>query len=66
MKESQNKMILAYMKSGKSITPLEALNLFGCLRLSGRIFDLRGQGVPVKSEFFRTLGGKLVKKYWID
>jgi hypothetical protein len=66
MKESQNQMILAYMKSGKSITPLEALNLFGCFRLGARCFDLRSQGIQIKSEFVTLPNQKKVKKYWID
>ena len=41
---TQNQRILDYLKSGKTLTPLEALNKFGCLRLSARIFNLREQG----------------------
>lgn len=37
---SQNKAILQHLQKGNSITPLEALHLFGCLRLSARIHDL--------------------------
>jgi hypothetical protein len=66
MKESQNQMILAYMKSGKSITPLEALNLFGCFRLGARCFELKAKGVQIKSEFVTLPNQKKVKRYWID
>ena len=38
---SQHKDILNYLKAGNSITPIEALNLFGCFRLSAVIFDLK-------------------------
>lgn len=42
---SQNQKILTYLKKHpKGITPLEALNLCGCLRLSARIFDLKEAG----------------------
>ena len=41
---AQNKRILAHLKRGHPITPLEALRRFECLRLSGRIFDLRRDG----------------------
>ena len=44
MSESQNKLILEYLEIGNKITPLEALNNFGCFRLSSRIFDLRQKG----------------------
>ena len=36
--ESQNKQIKAWLESGKSITPLDALNLFGSFRLGGEDF----------------------------
>lgn len=49
-KKSQTELILDYLKTGKSITPMEALHLFGCFRLSGRILDLRKMGYPIKTE----------------
>lgn len=39
--ESQNKQILNYLRLGYSITPFSALKKFGCLRLGGRIWELR-------------------------
>lgn len=39
--ESQCKRILAYLLNGSRITSLEALRLFGCMRLASRISDLR-------------------------
>ena len=44
MSETQNQQILDYLKKGNSINPLEALNLFGCFRLSARIYNLRQEG----------------------
>ena len=43
-KKSQKENILEYLQIGNKITPLEALNNFGCFRLSSRIFDLRQKG----------------------
>lgn len=43
-------MIIKYLKQNKSITSLEAFKLFGCTRLSGRIFDLKKQGYNIVSE----------------
>lgn len=68
--DSQNQQILDYMKSGKSITPLEALNKFECFRLASRISDLKQKGVPILSEMTYKYDdqGKVVKKYktyWI-
>lgn len=37
---SQTQMILAYMRDGNSITPIEALNMFGSFRLGARIADI--------------------------
>ena len=39
--ESLCKRILAYLLNGSRITSLEALRLFGCMRLASRISDLR-------------------------
>lgn len=37
---SQRARIRAHLLAGKSIDPLQALKMFGCLRLSGRIYEL--------------------------
>jgi hypothetical protein len=56
---SQTVEIKKYMESGKSITPLEALYMFGTWALSSRISDLRKQGVNIKSELIEiTSAGK--------
>lgn len=39
--DSQNKSILSHLRTGETITQLEAYNKFGCTRLSARIYDLR-------------------------
>lgn len=44
---SQNGKILLHLQSGKSITPIEALSLFGCFRLGARIFQLRELGYNI-------------------
>ena len=40
-KRSQNKIILDYLKTGATLSPLEAYALCGTIRLGARIFDLR-------------------------
>ena len=47
MKPTQCQLILEYMKKYGSITPLEALNDIGCMRLASRISDLRQQGIAI-------------------
>lgn len=54
MKDTQSKQILEYMKKHGSITPLEALQHIGCLRLSGRIFDLRQEGYRIRTDMERV------------
>lgn len=41
---SQKTRILTYLKTGKAITPLAALRLFGCFRLGARVWELRQAG----------------------
>ncbi len=62
---SQVSRILAHLKSGKSITPLEALELYKCFRLGARIADIKALGYEVKSEFVTTPSEKKVKRYWL-
>ena len=59
---TQNQKILEYLKSGKKLTPLEALNKFGCLRLSARIFNLKEQGHAIITENV-TRKGKTFAEY---
>lgn len=47
---SQNEMILKYLKTHKrGITPQVAYEKFGCMRLSGRIWDLRSDGHKIST-----------------
>ncbi len=48
--ESQADAILHYMGTHKKgITPIDALELCGCFRLSARIWDLRHKGFVIES-----------------
>ena len=47
--ESQNKQILAHLRSGRSLNPLQALEHFGCFRLSARIYDLKKSGIEIET-----------------
>ena len=60
--ESQNKQIKAWLESGKSITPMDALNLFGSFRLGARIFDLKNDyGMNIKTEMVEVNGKRYAK-----
>lgn len=45
---TQTTRILNYMETEGSITQLDALKEFGCMRLASRISELRRAGVPIK------------------
>ena len=47
--------ILRHLQDYGSITQAEAVTEYGCYRLGARIWDLKAQGVPIKSE---TVTGK--------
>ena len=64
-RETQEKMILKHLQEGHSITPLQALNMFNCLRLSGRIYDIKNKGYVIKDQFITLPNGKRVKEYFI-
>ena len=46
---TQTELIRKHLLEGKPITPIEALNKFNCFRLSGRIYDLKSQGMNITS-----------------
>lgn len=68
---NQQFYILNHLKKHGTITPLEALEYFGCFRLSGRIFDIKeqyrlrkedniGQYIETENE---TTNGKTYARY---
>ena len=59
----QNAKILEHLNSGRSITAIEALQLYGCFRLAARIHDLKKAGVPIKCEERETESGKRIASY---
>jgi hypothetical protein len=61
--ENQTKMIKAHLDKGKSITPIEALNMFHCFRLAARMHDLKESGYPFMKEMVTVGNGKRVAEY---
>ena len=59
---SQLNQIRARLDKGHAITPMDALAMFGCFRLSARIYDLRSEGYPVEVTII-NVGDKKVAKY---
>ncbi len=60
---SQAIEILRALQAGQKLTPIEALNRFGCFRLGARIYDLKKQGFSIKSKMVETQDGKRVAEY---
>lgn len=61
---SQNKQILRYFQAGGSLTQLDALHRFGCMRLGARVHDLRELGHDIHVEYVRTPStGKRIARY---
>lgn len=47
--QTQNDMILRHLRAFGSISPREALELYGCMRLGARIYDLKRQGFDIRA-----------------
>ncbi len=62
--QSQNKQILAHLKKGNKITPLQALNKFDCFRLAARMANLKDAGHKIDSKMI-TRNNKRFKQYWL-
>ena len=61
---SQEQWILEHLEKGFTITPLEALEKFGCFRLGARIYNLIRQGHDIRSNMVRH-GKKHFAQYWL-
>jgi len=65
MSQTQCEKIRAHLEAGESITPIEALNFYQCLRLASRICDLRHDGLPVQERRKKLNNGKQVSEYYL-
>lgn len=63
--ESQCAQILRYMQAHPKtgISPIEAMYLMQCMRLSARIWDLRHKGFAIRSE---VVEGKGYCRYFLE
>ena len=60
---SQNKQIADYLNKGKKLTPIDALNKFGCFRLAARIADLRNEGMNIVTRTIKMENKKQIAQY---
>ncbi len=63
--ESQVREIKNHLLNGGKLTGLDALKLFGTLRLPSRIWDIKQLGVAVVDEWVKV-GDKRVKQYFVE
>ena len=61
--DTQANAILKHVQDGNGITPMDALELCGCFRLSARIADLKKRGYEIITEKVKVDGGKYVARY---
>ena len=53
-KISREQKILKYLRTYKTLTPLEAINMFGETRLSARIYDMKKDGYKFETTRIRV------------
>ncbi len=58
---SQTEKILSHLKR-RPLTPLQALEHYGCFRLAARISDLRNKGHRITTEIIER-NGKRIARY---
>ncbi len=63
---TQCNMIAAWLKEGRTLTSLDALRLFGCMRLASRICDLRDRGMDIKTIKVKVAPRKWVTEYSLN
>lgn len=64
--ESQRKAIRNWLLAGKTITPIEALNMFGAFRLSAVIYVLKNDyDMDIVTEMVYEDDGKRYAKYYL-
>jgi len=62
MEKSQQEKVLGHLQAGQSITPIEALNNYGCFRLAAVIHKLKQKGYTIESTSV-SRNGKCFAKY---
>lgn len=59
----QAKRILLHLEKHKSVTPLEALGVYGIFRLAARIWELRQIGKQITTVYMQDDNGKPYARY---
>ena len=61
---NQEQQILNYLREGNAVTPLLALERFGCMRLAARVYRLREQGYEIETRHRRS-NDKVYAEYYL-
>lgn len=62
---SQSKQVKHYLESGGKLTPIEALDKFGCFRLAAIVYNLKEEGLEVKTKMIKN-GQKTYAEYYLE
>ena len=66
---TQNQQILKHLEEHGSITPIQALNKYGCMRLGARVYDLKAMGHDIRCTIEQHTNSKGQHKryarYWM-
>lgn len=64
--KTQKEKIREHLVNGGTLTPLEVLEKFGCFRLATRVFELKKEGLDVKTQIIEDPAtGKRYAEYYI-
>jgi hypothetical protein len=62
----QARRVLRHLEKNQSITPLEALGVYGIFRLAARVLEIRKQGFDVKTHYKTDDNGKQYAAYQLQ
>ena len=60
---TQRNNVLEHLESGREITPLDALEQYGCFRLAAVIWNLRDEGYKISTKTVTSRYGKKFASY---
>lgn len=58
---TQTEQIKKHLIKWRTITPMEALNSFGCFRLAARISDLKREGLNIRTKMVEADGKRFAR-----
>ena len=62
---TQRAKILQHLKDNQSITPREALDFYGCMRLSAHILTLKQEGIKIVT-LMKQIGNRRFAEYMLE